>query len=171
MFIRFELRKAQKDSLIYFFTWKTQKRLSYIFLFGFIMKTVLSKKKKKKKKKSVVWSSPLTAALTDYVLHNLDYRWQIKNVIFPFSQGIWTPNVAGCRLKMKGPHPQNHMTLQHHGHLTNKKHISTFIWRVDSKLSRVVTWDDGTPPTKSHETSIVWSHGKSKVFYFHFRKR
>ena len=126
---------------------------------------------KKKKKKSVVWSSPLTAALTDYVLHNLDYRWQIKSVIFPFSQGLWTPNVAGCRLKMKGPHPQNHMTLQHHGHLTNKKHISTFIWRVDSKLSRVVTWDEGTPPTKSHETSIAWSHGKSKVFYFHFRKR
>ena len=145
------MKKIKKDSIIYcsfvlnwkklkktpsftFFTWKTQKRLCYIFLFGFIMKTILSKKKKKKN--SVVWSSPLTAALADYVLHNLDYRWQIKNVIFPFSLGLWTPNLAGCRLKMKGPHPQNHMTLQHHGHLTN---ISTFIWRVDSKLSRVVT--------------------------------
>ena len=134
MFIRFELKKAKKDSLIYFFYLEDSKKTVIYFY------SVLSWKqffqKKKKEKNSVVWSSPLTAALTDYVLHNLDYRWQIKNVIFPFSLGLWTPNLAGCRLKMKGPHPQNHMTPQHHGHLTN---ISTFIWRVDSKLSRVVT--------------------------------
>ena len=133
MFIRFELKKAKKDSLIYFFYLEDSKKTVIYFY------SVLSWKQffqKKKKKNSVVWSSPLTAALADYVLHNLDYRWQIKNVIFPFSLGLWTPNLAGCRLKMKGPHPQNHMTPQHHGHLTN---ISTFIWRVDSKLSRVVT--------------------------------
>ena len=134
MFIRFELKKAKKDSLIYFFYLEDSKKTLLYISIRFYHEN--NSFKKKKKKNSVVWSSPLTAALADYVLHNLDYRWQIKNVIFPFSLGLWTPNLAGCRLKMKGPHLQNHMTLQHHGHLTN---ISTFIWRVDSKLSRVVT--------------------------------
>ena len=47
--------------------------------------------------------------------------WQIINVVSPLSQGLWTPNLAGWYLRMRGPHPQCHVTLQHCGHLTNKK--------------------------------------------------
>ena len=41
---------------------------------------------------------------------------------------------------MRGPHPQSHVTLRYHGHVTNKKrYISTFTRSVGSKLSRVAT--------------------------------
>ena len=38
--------------------------------------------------------------------------------------------------------------------------ISSFIRPRDTKLSKVVTLDEGTLPTKSRGTSISWSHGK-----------
>ena len=31
-------------------------------------------------------------------------RWQIKNVVSPLSQGLWTPNLAGWCLRMRGLH-------------------------------------------------------------------
>ena len=72
---------------------------------------------------------------------------------------------------MRGLHPQYHVTLRHRGHLTNKKrYISTFIQCMNPKFSRVVTQDEGNPPTKSSDTSIVWSHDKSKIFSLHFHK-
>ena len=72
---------------------------------------------------------------------------------------------------MRGLHPKCHVTFRHRGHLTNKKrYISTFIQCINSKLSRMVIQDEGNPPTKSRDTSIVWSHDKSKIFCFHFHK-
>ena len=50
--------------------------------------------------------------------------WQIKDVISPLSQSLWTPNLDGLWLKMRGSHPQSHVTLRYRGHVTNKKHIS-----------------------------------------------
>ena len=35
-----------------------------------------------------------------------------------------------------------------------------------AKLGRVLTQDEGAPPKKSRDTSIVWSNGKSKTSYF-----
>ena len=72
---------------------------------------------------------------------------------------------------MRGLHPQCHVTLQHRCHLTNKKcYISTSIQCMNPKLSRVVTQDERNPPAKSHDTSIVWSHDKSRIFCLHFHK-
>ena len=72
---------------------------------------------------------------------------------------------------MRGLHPKCHVTFRHRGHLTNKKrYISTFIQCINSKLSRMVIQDEGNPPTKSRDTSIVWSHDKSKIFCLHFHK-
>ena len=75
---------------------------------------------------------------------------------------------------MRGLHPQCHVILQHRGHLTNKKrYFSTLIQCMDPKLSREgggVTQDEGNPPTKSLDTSIVWSLEKSKIFCLHFHK-
>ena len=66
---------------------------------------------------------------------------------------------------MRGPHPECHVTLRHRGQLTNlKSFISTFIQCMESKLSRVVTYDDANPLTKAHDTSTVWSRGKSNMF-------
>ena len=41
---------------------------------------------------------------------------------------------------------------------------------MEPKLSSLVTWDKGTPPTKSSDTSITWSRDKSKTLYLHIHK-
>ena len=72
---------------------------------------------------------------------------------------------------MSGPHPKSHVTFQYHGHVTNKKcYISTFTRPIDPKLSRLVTQDEGTSPTKSRDTSITWSCDKSKTLYLYIHK-
>ena len=38
--------------------------------------------------------------------------------------------------------------------------IPSFIRPMDTKSGRVVTQDEGTPPTKSRDTSLSWSHDK-----------
>ena len=38
------------------------------------------------------------------------------------------------------------------------------------KRSRGVTYDDRNLPTKSCDTSIVWSRDKSEIFCLHFHK-
>ena len=38
--------------------------------------------------------------------------------------------------------------------------ISSSIRIMDPKLSRVVTYDERTPPTKSHDISMPWPRGK-----------
>ena len=72
---------------------------------------------------------------------------------------------------MKRPHQQSHATLRSRGHVANKKcNISTFTRPMDPKLSRLVTQDEGNPPTNSGGTLIGWSCDKSKIFYLHFHK-
>ena len=106
-----------------------------------------------------------------YVTFDHVVTWQIKNVISPLSQGLWTPHLAEWCLRMRKPHPQSHVTLRHRGHLTNKKrYISTFIQCMDPKLSKVVTEHERNLPIKSRDTSVVWSRDKSKIFCLHFHK-
>ena len=63
---------------------------------------------------------------------------------------------------MRGPHPQSRVTLRYCGHETNKKRcISTFTRLIYPKLRRVLTQDEGTPPTKSRDKSTTWSHDNS----------
>ena len=57
--------------------------------------------------------------------------WQIKNVISPPSQGLWTPNLAGWWFSMMGSHLQTHMTHQPWGHVTNQK---TFYLQYESQI-------------------------------------
>ena len=38
--------------------------------------------------------------------------------------------------------------------------ISSYIRLMGNKPSRVMTYDEGTPPTKSRDTSISWSRDK-----------
>ena len=109
--------------------------------------------------------------LQSHVTHqSLGHVTNQKRYISTFTRPM-NPNLAGWCLRMRGPNPQCHETLRHRGHLTNKKrYISTFIQCMDHKLSRVVTQDDENAPTKSRDTSIVWSHDKSKIFCLHFHK-
>ena len=72
---------------------------------------------------------------------------------------------------MRGPHLQSYVTHRLRGHVTNqKRYMSNFIRSMDPKLSRLVTLDEGTPPTKSRDISTAWSRGKSKTLYLHFHK-
>ena len=104
--------------------------------------------------------------------HDTSTTWshdKLKNFISLLSQGLWTPNLAGWWLTMRGPHPQNHVTLQYRGHVTNNKRcISTFTRPMDPKLSQFETREP--LPTKSRDTSITWLGGKSKTFYLHIHK-
>ena len=64
---------------------------------------------------------------------------------------------------MKRPHLQSHVTLRRRGHVTNKKsYIYTFTRPMYPNLSKVVTQDERTLPTKSGDSSISWSRGKMK---------
>ena len=72
---------------------------------------------------------------------------------------------------MSGPHPQSHVTHRPSGFVTNQRcYNSTFTRPMDPKLSRVVTQDERTPPTKSRDKSNKWSRDKSKIFYLYFHK-
>ena len=84
-------------------------------------------------------------------------------LLFWVLQGLWTPNLAGWWLRMKRPHPQSQVTLRCRGHMTNeKRNIPIFTRPMYPKLSRVVTLNERTPPTKSCDSSISWSRGKMK---------
>ena len=68
---------------------------------------------------------------------------------------------------MRGPHLQSHVTHKPRGHVTNqKRYISTFTRPMDPKLNQLVTQDEGTPTTKSCDTSTWWSRDKQKTLYF-----
>ena len=61
----------------------------------------------------------------------------ITNVII--SNSIRTPNVAGWQLRIRGPHPQCHATLQLCDHVKNQKYfIFTFTRRKAHEFNRVV---------------------------------
>ena len=93
--------------------------------------------------------------------HDTSTTWsrdKSKNFISLLSQGLWTPNLAGWWLEMRGPHPQSHVRLRYRGHLPSKKrYISTFTRLMDPKVSQFVTLGNGTPTKKSHVTHR--SHG------------
>ena len=67
------------------------------------------------------------------------------NAIISSSIRPMDTKLAGRWLRMSGHHPQSQVTLQYHGHMTNKIcYISTFTRPIDLKLSRVVTKDEET---------------------------
>ena len=72
---------------------------------------------------------------------------------------------------MRGPQPQGHVALHYCAYVTSqKRYISTFARSMDPKPSRVASFDKGTPPAKSHDTSFTWSLDKSKKFCLHVNK-
>ena len=91
----------------------------------------------------------------------------MKNVISSLSEGLWIPNLAGWWLRMRGPHPQSHVTQDH-----------VVLWQIKNviyphsqgswppKIGRVLTQDEGTSPKKSRYTSILQSRDNSKTSYF-----
>ena len=100
--------------------------------------------------------------------HHTSTTWsrdKSKKFISLLSQGLWTPNLAGCWLKLRGTHPQSHVRLRYRGHVTNKKRYTSIFTRpTDLKLCRVVAQDEDISSTKSHDTSTTWSLDKSKIF-------
>ena len=74
----------------------------------------------------------------------------LQALLFPAPWGLWTPNIAEWWLRMRGPHPQSYVILRYHPHVKNKKcYISTFTRSMYPKSRRMVTYDEGTPPTRN----------------------
>ena len=66
--------------------------------------------------------------------------WRIEHVISPFWQGLWTPNLSRCWLRMRETHSQSHVTRRRRGHVRNqRRYISTFTRPMDPKLRSIVT--------------------------------
>ena len=96
---------------------------------------------------------------------------QIKNVTIPLSQGLCTPNVAACWLRMKEPHPQSHVTHWLCGHVTNQMpYIFTSARPMDPKRSKVVTRMK-RPQQQSHAKHRSSGHViNQKYFIFTFTR-
>ena len=95
----------------------------------------------------------LTHKVTWHIHHVV--TWQIKNVISPLSKGLWNPNLAGWWFTMREPHPQSHMTLQYHRHVTNKKrYISTFTSPIEHKFGDL-GWGKSTYNDTWHFNYVV----------------
>ena len=68
---------------------------------------------------------------------------------------------------MRGPHLQYHVTHQSRVHVSSQNVLSLHSqgpWPPE--LGRVLNQDNGAPPKKSRDTSIVWSCEKSKPVIF-----
>ena len=80
---------------------------------------------------------------------------QIKNVIILFSQGLWTLNFAAWGIRVKKLHPQNHVTHQPSGHVTNQRRYNTIFTRpMDLKLSR--RWLRMREPPPLPKKKVTW---------------
>ena len=89
----------------------------------------------------------------------------LQTQLFPISQALWTPNLARWCRKW-GPHAQSHVAHRYRSRVANqKRYIVSFTRSMDPQFSQLVTYDAGTPPTISRDTSITWSRDKSKTFY------
>ena len=55
---------------------------------------------------------------------NIVITWQLKNVIFPLSEGLCTPNVAGWWLRMREPHLQSHVKYRSRGRVSSQNVLS-----------------------------------------------
>ena len=101
----------------------------------------------------------------------LELELILQTPLFPVPLGLWTPNLAGWWFRMRGPHPQSDVILRCRGHVTNKKrYISVFTRSMHLKLSWMVTYNEGTSPTKSSDKSTKWSRDKWKTLCLHFHK-
>ena len=80
---------------------------------------------------------------------------QIKNVIILFSQGLWTLNFAAWGIRVKKLHPQNHVTHQPSGHVTNRRRYNSIFTRpMDLKLSR--RWLRMREPPPPKKKKVTW---------------
>ena len=96
--------------------------------------------------------------------------WQIKVFISLLAQGLWTPNLAGWWHRVRGTHPQSHLTLWLCDHVTNQKYFISFTRCKVHKLSRVVIRMKD-PPNMSCNTLITPSRGNcsaGRVHLFQF---
>ena len=85
---------------------------------------------------------------------------KMKNVVFPLLEDLKPSSSAKMRLKVKGSHPQSHMTLDHvdtRCHVKNFKcFISTSARTISMKIGSVVTYVEGLPLKRLLVTLIMW---------------
>ena len=94
-------------------------------------------------------------------LYDIVVTWQTKNIISPLLQGLLTANLADWCFGMRGPPSQSHVAT---------RQIKNILWPHSQgpwppKLVWVLNQDEGSPPKKSCDTSIVQSNEKTKASY------
>ena len=88
--------------------------------------------------------------------------WQTKTIISPLPYSLWSLNLGGWWLALRGfmMHKVtwcfDHIVLQ--DRLTNQNHYtSTITVPMSTKLENMLTYLDGLLPIKSHGPFIIWS--------------
>ena len=88
--------------------------------------------------------------------------WQIENVIFPVTQRLWTPNLAGWWLRMRGHHLQNHVTHRSRGQVSIKT-FYLYIHKAHGPQNLVGCWIRMRGPhPKSHVILQLCGHVKNQ---------
>ena len=68
----------------------------------------------------------------------MELESELELILQTLLSPLWTPNLAGWLLRIRGPHSQSHATLRCRDHATHKKpYISIFTRATAPKLSRV----------------------------------
>ena len=67
--------------------------------------------------------------------------WQVKNVISPLSQGLWTPKLGRVQTQEEGVDPKGHVILRSCNHMAiQKRHISSTTGPMAPKLSMMLVF-------------------------------
>ena len=91
--------------------------------------------------------------------------WLIKKVISQFSQGLWTPNLAGWLLRMRRLHLQCHVTLQHRDDVTNEKCYIYFFARLIDPNVAGWWFKTRTPHPQTHVKHRLRGHMTNQKRY------
>ena len=101
-----------------------------------------------------------------------EVKWQIKNIVSPTSQCLWSQDLSEWWLTQGAPThkflcPLNEVVMW--GHVTNKIRISTYRRPKNTKLGKVLFYSERLQCTFDHAINIK-SHGNFKNLYFHYHK-
>ena len=86
---------------------------------------------------------------------SFEVTWQIKSIVLPLSQSLWSSNLSGWWDMVRSSLLEIRQTPQWGGlgdHVTNHIHYIP----MDTKLGKVLTYCERLPLLKPHEHLITW---------------
>ena len=90
-----------------------------------------------------------------------EIKWQIKTIISPLPQYLWTPNVIRWWINFSGSYPQSYLIFQSLSIVRSRDKLKSFYLHYQSaccqQTGRVVTFIDWLLTAKSHYSVVAWS--------------